>query len=178
MLATPVFQRPAGAGQSAPSGSSYKASELGLSPPVDDFSPPNERPPSIYDAFEANDFDLALKIITAAPWQLEQVDSIPPTLHGRVYEDDPKWIEWLLDHGANIELREQDYGATPLHGAVVHRNKTIIRMLVDRGADTSGVMELAQRGLAGGFEYDERLDREGYREIVKLLCDLCIGSRE
>ena len=27
-------------------------------------------------------------------------------------------------------------------------------------------MEIAQRGLAGDFEYDPSLDREGYREIV------------
>ena len=161
-----------------PSDSSNKASELGLSPPVDDFSPTKERPPSIYDAFETNDFDLALRIITAEPWQLEQVDSIPPTLHGRVYEDQPEWLAWLLDQGADIELREQDYGGTPMDGAVVRRNKKIIRLLVERGADTTRAMERAQRGLAGGFEYDERLDREGYREIVELLRDLGIGSRE
>ena len=29
----------------------------------------------------------------------------------------PEMFEWLLDHGANMELREQDYGATPLTGA-------------------------------------------------------------
>jgi hypothetical protein len=176
VLAAPVTQRPVGANQLKPSGGSYKASELGLSPPVDDFSPPRERPPSIYDAFETNDFDLALRIITADPWQLEQVDSIPPTLHGRVYEDQPEWLAWLLDQGADIELREQDYGGTPMDGAVVHRNEEIIRLLVERGADTTRAMELAQRGLAGGFEYDERLDREGYREIVELLRDLGIEA--
>lgn len=174
VLAAAVSQRPPGACQSQPNSGSYSASELGLSPPVDDFSPPKKRPQSIYDAFESSDFDLAARIINAEPWQLEQVDSIPPTLHGRVYEDDAAWLEWLLDHGADIELREQDYGATPLHGAVVHRNKTIIRLLVDRGANTSGVMELAQRGLAGDFEYDDRLDRDGYREIVELIKGLGI----
>ena len=28
-------------------------------------------------------------------------------------------LEWLLDHGANIERREQDYGAAPLNTAIV-----------------------------------------------------------
>lgn len=143
-----------------------------LSPPIDDIPRPPERPPSLYDAFDANDFDLALRIITADPLALEEVDSIPPPLHGCVYDDRPEWLEWLLDHGADIELREQDYGGTPLNGAVVHRKKRIIRILVERGADTSHAMELAQRGLAGGFEYDARLDREGYREIVELLREL------
>ena len=154
-----------------------KTGKLELNSPVDDIPAPRERQPSLYDAFEANDFDLALQIITADPLKLEDVDSIPPTLHGCVYDNRPEWLEWLLDHGADIELREQDYGGTPLNSAVVHRQKQIIRMLVERGADTSHAMELAQRGLAGGFEYDARLDREGYREIVELLRELGIDSR-
>ena len=147
-----------------------------LSPPIDDFPAPWGGPPSLYEAFEANDFDLALRIITADPLALDEVDSIPPTLHACVYGDRPEWLEWLLDHGADIELREQDYGGTPLNGAVVHRQKRIIRILVERGADTTRAMDLAQRGLAGGFEYDASLDREGYREIVELLRELGIGS--
>ena len=133
-------------------------------------------PPSLFEAFEANDFDLALRVITADPLALDEVDSIPPPLHACVYGDRLEWIEWLLDHGADIELREQDYGGTPLNGAVVHRQQRTIRLLVERGADTSRAMDLAQRGLAGGFEYDARLDRAGYREIVELLRELGIGS--
>ena len=68
-----------------------------------------------------------------------------------------------------MERREQDYGATPLTTAVVHRHKRIIRTLVKRGADASRAMDYAQRGLAGAFEADPRLDREGYREIIELL---------
>jgi hypothetical protein len=71
--------------------------------------------------------------------------------------------------------------------------------LIKRGADATGAMELAQRGLAGDFEdesvevpkpeevgdvydpatqwYIRRLGREGYREIVKLLRELGIRSR-
>ena len=36
--------------------------------------------------------------------------------------------------------------------AVVHRHKRIIRTLVERGADTTRAMHLAERGLAGDFE--------------------------
>jgi hypothetical protein len=84
-------------------------------------------------------------------------------------------LEWLLDHGADIELREQDYGATPLNSAVVHRHKRIIRTLIERGADATrsfSAMDCARRGLAGYYEDDPRLDREGYREIVELLQSL------
>ena len=81
-----------------------------------------------------------------------------------------QWVEWLLDHGADLERREQDYGATPLTTAVVHRQKGMIRILVGRGARTHGVLNRARSGLAGAYEdADAALDREGYREIVELL---------
>jgi ankyrin repeat protein len=106
------------------------------------------------------------------------VDIVPPPLQYCIYEDKPEWVEWLLDHGADIEHREQDYGATPLTTAVVHRHKRIIRIFVQRGADATRAMDVAQRGLAGDFEDDPSLDREGYREIVELLRELGIGSRQ
>jgi hypothetical protein len=139
-----------------------------LSPPIDDFRA-QDRPPSIFDAIDANDFDLALRVITADPAAIESVDGIPPPLHDCIYHDKPEMLEWLLDHGADIERREQDYGSTPLRTAVVHRHKRIIRILVGRGAKTERALKLARDGLAGAYEDDPRLDREGYREIVKLL---------
>jgi hypothetical protein len=146
-----------------------------LSPPIDDF-PAQERSPSIFDAIDANDSDLALRVITADPAAIEFVDGIPPPLHSCVYDDKPEWVEWLLDHRANIERRDQDYGATPLICAVVMRRKRIIRALVQRGADATRAMDVARRGLAGAFEDDPRLDREGYREIIELLRELGIRS--
>ena len=90
-----------------------RAGPFDLSPPIDDF-PTQQRPPSIFDAIDANDFDLALRVITADPAAVESVDGIPPPLHDCIYGDRPEWLEWLLDHGADIERREQDYGSTPL----------------------------------------------------------------
>jgi hypothetical protein len=147
-----------------------RAGSFDLSPPIDCFPAQNR----IFDAIDANDFDLALRIITADPAAVESVDGIPPPLHDCIYHDKPEWLEWLLEHGANIERREQDYGSTPLNTAVVHRHKRIIQTLVQRGADTRLAMHLAQRGLAGDFEDDPSLDREGYREIIELLKTLGI----
>ena len=144
-----------------------------LSPPIDDV-PTQARPPSIFDAIDSNDFDLALRVITADAAAIESVDGIPPPLHDCIYVNRPEWLEWLLDHGADIERREQDYGSTPLICAVVHRHQSIIRTLVKRGADATRAMDCARRGLAGDFEDDPRLDREGYREIVELLQTLGI----
>jgi hypothetical protein len=171
-----------------------KAGPFNLSPPIDDF--PKQYP--IYDAIRANDFDWALRIVTADPDAVECPEGIPPPLEYCGDEDKPEWIEWLLDYGGDIERLNQDYGSTALTCAVIRRQKRIIRTLVKRGADASRAMHDAQRGLAGDFEeesvdllkpeealdvydpvtqrYIGRLDREGYREIVELLRELGIDS--
>jgi hypothetical protein len=151
-----------------------RAGSFDLSPPIDDF--PKQY--GIYDAIRANDFDLALRIVTADPDEVECPEGIPPPLEYCGDEDKPEWVEWLLDHGADIERLNQDYGSTPLTCAVIRRQKSIIRTLVKRGADATDAMDCAQRGLAGDFEDDPRLDREGYREILELLRELGIGSRQ
>jgi len=145
-----------------------------LSPPSDVFPPQASLWP-IFDAIDANDFDLALKITTADPSAVESADGIPPPLDDCVYHDKREWVEWLLDHGADIERRNQDYGTTPLTSAVVMRRKRLIPILVARGARTEGLLQRARNGLAGAYEdADARLDREGYREIVDLLQTLGI----
>ncbi len=144
-----------------------------LCPSIEDYSPTNSTP-WIFDAFEANDLALAEQILKEHPHQLHDADGIPPSLHICIYSDLPEMLEWLLDHGANIEHPEQDYGSPPLNSAVVQRHQRIIRILVERGADTSRAMEFAKRGLAGEFAYDPTLDAEGYRVIVDLLEELGI----
>ena len=90
-----------------------------------------------------------------------------------------------MDHGADIERLNHDYGSTALICAVIRRQKRIIRILVKRGADATDAIDLAKRGLAGEFEdqtvedpadksVTRPLDREGYREIVELLRELGI----
>src|SRR5262249_22730401 len=141
-----------------------RAGSFDLSPLMDDFPTP-ERPPSLFDAIDTNDFDLALRVIRADPAALESVDGIPPPLHDCIYHDKPEWVEWLLDHGADVERREKAYGSPPLTAAVVHRQKRIIPLLVRRGARTEGQLKRARNGLAGAYE--ECFDREGYREIIE-----------
>jgi hypothetical protein len=163
-----------------------RAGVFDQSPPIEGV-PAQAGPPCIYDAIDANDFDLALRIVTADPLAVESPDDIPPPLEGCGDDDKPEWVEWLLDHGADIERRNQDYGSTPLICAVIRRQKRIIRTLVRRGADTTCAMDCAQRGLAGAYEgdtiYDHGkqaevpLNREGYREIIELLRELGIGSQ-
>ena len=142
---------------------------LNLCPSIEQYPAPPPKP-SIWGAVAAQDYALAEQILAEDPDQLEGVDDIPPSLHGCIYEDLPEMFQWLVDHGANLELREQDYGSRPLATAVIHRHQKIIRILVARGADTTGVMQLAERGLAGDFE--DLPPAEAYREIIKLLQEL------
>jgi hypothetical protein len=165
-----------------------------LSPPVDDFPKQYQ----IYNAIRANDFDRALRIVTADPDAVECPEGIPPPLEYCGDEDIPEWTLWLLDHGADIERLNQDYGSTALKCAIIRRQKRAIRTLIQRGADATKAMHLAERGLAGDFEeestdlakpeeagdvydpatqrYMRRLDREGYRGIVELLRELGIND--
>ena len=142
---------------------------LELCPSAEEYPAPPNRP-TIWDAVAAKDYALAEQILQGDPDQLDGVDDIPPSLHGCIYEDLPEMFQWLVDHGANIELREQDYGSPPLTAAVIHRHKEIIRILVARGADTTRAMHLAERGLAGDFE--DLPPKEAYREIIELLREL------
>jgi Sulfatase-modifying factor enzyme 1 len=146
---------------------------LELSPSAEHYLAPPTKP-SIWDAVAARDYALAEKILADDPDQLEGVDDIPPSLHGCIYEDLPEMFEWLLDHGANKELREQDYGSPPLRTAVIHRHKKIIRILIERGADTTGVLRVAERGLAGEFE--DLPPPKAYREIIELLRELGVND--
>jgi hypothetical protein len=140
-----------------------------LCPPIEDYpAPPSAL--SLWEALEAKDFEMAEKVIEEDPDQLEGVDWVPPSLHACIYGDLPDLLEWFLDHGANIEQRDQDYGSTPLIAAIVHRHKTIIRILVERGADTARAMQFAEYGLAGGFE--DVPPAEAYQEIIELLIEL------
>ena len=142
---------------------------LELCPSIEQYAAPPPKP-SIWDAVAAKDYGLAEQILADDPDQLEGVDDIPPSLHWCIYDDQPAMLEWLLDRGANIELLEQDYGSPPLTAAVVHRHKRIIRILVERGADTTEAMHLAKRGLAGDFE--DLPPPEAYREIIEFLQEL------
>jgi hypothetical protein len=141
-------------------------------PPIESYPAPTARKPSMWDALEAKDYALAERIIADDPDQLEGVDWVPPSLHACIHGDHPELLEWFLDHGANIEQRDQDYGSTPLAAAVVHRNKKIIRTLVERGADASRAMHIAKHGLAGGYE--DLPPPEAYQEIIELLRELGI----
>lgn len=44
-------------------------------------------------------------------------------------------VRQLLDRGADIRQRNDDWGYTPLHVAIVRGNERLVRLLLERGAD-------------------------------------------
>ena len=94
----------------------------------------------------------------------------PPPIHWAIYDDKRKVVELLLEHGADMELRDQDRDATPLDYVIVYARKEIIPVLVSHGAHLKGRLQLAVKGASGGFEaFGELPSRQKYEEIVDLL---------
>ncbi len=134
-------------------------------------------------ATEANDPQTAARLLEEDPALANCRDETPPPLHWAIYMNRPRIAEVLLDHGADIEGRDQDNDATPIRYAVVYGRREIIRLLIARGADwgvvegkDTSVLQEALRGAAGGYEeFDDLPSREEYGKIVELLKEL--GAR-
>ncbi|WP_341815349.1 ankyrin repeat domain-containing protein [Wolbachia endosymbiont (group B) of Aricia artaxerxes] len=46
-------------------------------------------------------------------------------------------VKLLLDNGANIETKNGEYQATPLHGAVLNERLNVVKLLLNRGANVN-----------------------------------------
>ena len=131
-------------------------------------------------AIDADDADAAQQLLTQAEGLADSKEKTPPLLHYAVYVNRPRMIELLLDHGADIEIRDQDRNTTPLRYAIVYARREVIRLLVSRGAELGAIqpqrttaLQVAQDGAAGVFEeYEELPSRQEYGEIVDLLKQL------
>ena len=131
-------------------------------------------------ATEANDVEAAAQLLREDRSLTNSRDETPPPLHWAIYKDRPRIVKVLLDHGADIEGRDQDNDATPIRYAVLYGRKEIVRLLAARGADwgivegkdTSALQE-ALRGAAGGYrEFDDLPSPEEYGSVVDLLKEL------
>jgi len=56
-------------------------------------------------------------------------------LHDMAHTGDPRKAALLLDHGADIDLIDDEYSSTPLGYACRWGHREIVRLLLDRGAD-------------------------------------------
>lgn len=73
-------------------------------------------------------------------------------------------VKMLLDKGANIEVKDQYLGRTPLMEAAYHGKADIVRLLLDRGADVKASND-------GGWTALMLSSSAGSAEVVRLLLD-------
>ena len=133
----------------------------------------------LYTAIEADDVDRIERMLTERPGFVNSTQEAPPPIHWAIYRDKRGAVKALLNHGADLTLRDRDRDATPLDYAVVYARRQLIPALTSRGADLAGGMRVALKGASGGFEeYAELPDRRQYEGIVELLGELGLqGSR-
>ena len=127
----------------------------------------------LYAAIEAEDTATIRKLVSGRPDIVNSKEETPPPIHWAIYLNKRNAVERLLEHGADMELKDQDRGATPLDYAVVYARADIVRLLVSHGADPEAGVPVAAKGASGGFEeFDELPARKTYQEIAALLDEL------
>ena len=133
----------------------------------------------LYTAIESDDVDRIEQLLTERPGLVNSTEEAPPPIHWAIYRDKRGAVKTLLNHGADLTLRDRDRDATPLDYAVVYARRQLIPVLTSRGADLASGMRVALKGASGGFEeFAELPDRRQYEGIVELLGELgSQGSR-
>ena len=127
----------------------------------------------LYAAIEADDVDRIKQLLTMRPGLVNSAGEAPPPLHWAIYRDKRGAVEALLNHGADLTLRDRDRDATPLDYAVVYARRELIPALISCGASRDCGMRVALKGASGGFEeYPELPERQQYQGIVELLGEL------
>lgn len=84
-------------------------------------------------------------------------------LHLATWKDSVAAVEFLLEQGADIEIRDRR-GHTPLHSAAAANSPNVAQLLIERGADINAKSELEQTPLHCAA-------RSGNLDIVRLLLD-------
>jgi ankyrin repeat protein len=80
-------------------------------------------------------------------------------------------LEYLLEHGANSEIRTEDFGCTPLHIAVRNNRAAAVEILLRHGADPNTLDNSGTSCLnkaAGNFEIS--------RDLINHSADVSIGK--
>jgi ankyrin repeat protein len=134
----------------------------------------------LVEAIEANAAVTVKRLLLAHPDLANSPDWTPPPLHYAILWNKPEMVELLLDHGANIELRDPDRDTPPLRYAIVFGRRDVIPILLARGANVGQVdangttaLQLAKNAAGGCFaEFEDLPRKEAYAEIVDLLIDL------
>ncbi len=131
----------------------------------------------LYKAIEADDVDWIEQLLTMRPGLVNSAEQAPPPIHRAIYQDKRRAVKALLDHGADLALRDPDRDAMPRDYAVVYARTELIPVLISCGADLDDGMRVALKGASGGFEeYAELPGRRQYEDVVELLRELGVDG--
>ena len=62
----------------------------------------------LYTAIEADDVDRIEQLLTMRPGLVNSAEEAPPPIHWAIYRDKRGAVEALLNHGADLTLRDRD----------------------------------------------------------------------
>lgn len=130
--------------------------------------PLNVGPMDLVAATALRDWDTASKLAAASPQLIDKGGA----LHLLSKRGDSTAVAWLLEHGANPNVRWAHWDAelTPLHLAAAQGHAEVVRLLLDAGADPR-IRDTKHNGDAFGWaEFFKK------PEIVQLLNDKTAGA--
>lgn len=104
-----------------------------------------------------------IKALNDRKADMNESDRRNSPLRNAVRGEDLKTVKFLLDHGANVDVRDR-HGNSLLHLATEFGSKEIIKALLDKGADINAIGEGGDTPL-----HSATTDRNS--EIVRLLLD-------
>jgi len=106
---------------------------------------------SLRDAAGRGDLAQLSSLLDAHPEIIDEPggEGVRTALHQAVFGNSEAAVRFLLDRGANPNIRCEGDNAYPLHFAVEKQRMPIIRLLVDHGADTIGEGDYHELGVIG-----------------------------
>src|SRR5262245_21473117 len=115
-------------------------------------------------ACQSGDVDALRELVTIDPsLARERVAGGTTGLHQAVRHPDA--LRWLLEHGADPNLRDTGDNASALHFAAANGHLESVRVLLDAGADVQGIGDLHHGGVIGWAS------REGNQAVIDLLVE-------
>ena len=139
---------------------------------------------ALASAIESGELHAVEALIRRHPELVNHPDWTPPPIHCTVLWNQPEIAEFLLDHGADLEMLDPDRQTTPLRSAIMYCRTEMIPLLLTRGANFGPVgengpsaLELARNAANGAFEeYADLPPRTAYLEVIRILQQCGITS--
>lgn len=124
---------------------------------------------AIINANSGDDAVGVAKVLVSAGTDVNAKNILGQTaLIGASLRGTPKLVEFLIEKGADVNVREFSNGHTPLHLAVGNCNIKVVEMLLAAGADVNARDNSGDTPLALSNRFEQTDDR---REIAKLLAE-------